>query len=338
LITKNESIHIYDCISSLKDWVDELVVVDTGSTDDTPELARELGARVLHHSWQDDFSAARNAAVEAATGDWVLVLDADERLAPGAGPLIREAIQRADTDAFLLPLHQASDETASPEAVLSGRARLHEPTLLYRLLRRTPDLRWRGIIHEGVDHWLAPRLHRVRALEAAIVHYGAVPALRQRLGKDERNLRLLRRRCALDPDDIAGRAYLAGHLAAAGDQEGAERALGEGWGALERAMQEEAPRPPLVQLASQRARLLLSREDLAGLEATLRRVLAFLGEPWEPAVLDHRARPELPAYEAGSASAARPIFTGSLERWRSTLSPAQVAEVQQVAGELIALL
>ncbi len=62
---------------------DELVAVDTGSTDRTPRLLAEAGAKVLHRPWTGDFSAARNASLEAATGEWALVLDADELVSPG---------------------------------------------------------------------------------------------------------------------------------------------------------------------------------------------------------------------------------------------------------------
>ncbi len=278
MIVRDEADNLPACLASVQGCVDEIVVVDTGSEDGTPQLARALGARVLHRPWDDDFSAPRNTAVQAATGDWVLVLDADERLAPGAGPLLREAAKRWDADAFLLPLHQASDPHATPQAILSGQARLREPVLLHRLLRRTPDLHWRGIIHEGVGAWLVPRLHRVRGLEAAIVHLGAAREVRQRLGKDQRNVRLLRRRCDLDPDDHSARAYLAGHLASVGDLDGAAEVVEQGWAALERVMAADSPRPAFVQIASQRLRLQLLRDDLAGMHQTFDAVDRWAGQ------------------------------------------------------------
>ena len=80
MIVKDEEAMIARCLQAARDAVDEIIVVDTGSTDRTVEIAESLGARVLHHEWDGDFSAARNVSFEAATGDWVMYLDADEVL------------------------------------------------------------------------------------------------------------------------------------------------------------------------------------------------------------------------------------------------------------------
>jgi glycosyltransferase involved in cell wall biosynthesis len=90
MIVKNEQAVLDRCLASARDAVDEIIVVDTGSTDDTIEIARDHGARVLHHDFTDlDFAAARNRSLNAATGDFALVLDADETLHPGSTGLIR---------------------------------------------------------------------------------------------------------------------------------------------------------------------------------------------------------------------------------------------------------
>ena len=82
LIARDEERFLPGCLASVSGVVDEIVLADTGSTDRTVEIARAAGATVVHHAWDEDFSAARNAALAAATGDWILLLDADERLAP----------------------------------------------------------------------------------------------------------------------------------------------------------------------------------------------------------------------------------------------------------------
>ena len=81
MITKNEENYIEDCINSVKSIVDEIIVVDTGSNDKTKAIAQRLGAKLIDHKWKDDFSEARNESLKQATGDWILVLDADEVIA-----------------------------------------------------------------------------------------------------------------------------------------------------------------------------------------------------------------------------------------------------------------
>ena len=222
LIARDEESMLEACLASVRGLVDAIVLVDTGSTDRTVAIARAHGAVIVARPWDDDFAAARNAALPHVAGGFVLSLDADERLAPGAHDAIRAALARDDLDCGLLPLHDAATLEATAADVLSGRARRGEPVLLPRLLRRTPDLAWEGIVHEQVAGW-ARRHPRIAAVDAPIVHYGAVPSLREARAKNERNLRLLERRCARDPDDAAARAYLARELERAGDTAGALR-------------------------------------------------------------------------------------------------------------------
>jgi len=82
LIVKNEEKHLGDCLESIKDACNDLVIVDTGSTDRTIEIAKEYGANIFHHKWQDSFSVARNISLSKAIGKWILWIDADERLDP----------------------------------------------------------------------------------------------------------------------------------------------------------------------------------------------------------------------------------------------------------------
>jgi glycosyltransferase involved in cell wall biosynthesis/tetratricopeptide (TPR) repeat protein len=99
LITKNEEAHLARCLESVRGLWDDLVVVDTGSTDRTVEIAREFGARLFTFTWQDDFSLARNFCIEQASGDWILSLDADETIAPRDHAVIRDLLRRDDVDA-----------------------------------------------------------------------------------------------------------------------------------------------------------------------------------------------------------------------------------------------
>jgi glycosyltransferase involved in cell wall biosynthesis len=211
LIARDEEAMLPGCLASVEGAVDRIVVVDTGSRDATREIARAHGARVLEHAWNDDFAAARNVGLAALDSGYVLVLDADERLAAGAAAALRDVVERGRPDLGLLPLHHASHAEAEPAAVLNGSARIGEPQLLPRLLRWTSDLRYEGIIHESVAGW-ARRGRKTLSVDAPIVHYGAVADRRAALAKAERNLRLLERRCAGEPGEPTPRAYLAAEL------------------------------------------------------------------------------------------------------------------------------
>src|SRR3989338_6646287 len=78
MIAKNEEKHIEECLNSVKDIVDEIIIVDTGRTDKTKQIGKKFNAKIFDFKWVDDFSAARNKSLKHATKDWILVLDADE--------------------------------------------------------------------------------------------------------------------------------------------------------------------------------------------------------------------------------------------------------------------
>lgn len=235
MIVRDEEAFLGACLDSVASLVDSIVVVDTGSADGTVAIAASKGARVVRHTWTDDFSAARNAAlahVPRTKGRYVLVLDADERLTARSIASLRKAIARADFDVGMIPLHDASALGASHDDVIAGRARRGEPVALPRVLRFDDELRWEGRVHEQVTTWARKSGRRIATLDAAIVHYGAVPELRAAKGKAERNRRLLELRAADEPTNPIVRAYLARELDRCGD---AQRALSEAraaWTAL----------------------------------------------------------------------------------------------------------
>ena len=141
-IAKNEERNIARSIESLRGAVDEIIVVDTGSDDRTKEIAAEMGARVLDFIWHDDFSAARNFAIEAAGGDWIVFLDADEWFVEPQG--LRQALEEEmrcvpDLEAMML-LRVNLDE--------QGREFFRDRSL--RVFRNVPWLRYHGQIHENI--------------------------------------------------------------------------------------------------------------------------------------------------------------------------------------------
>ena len=82
MIVKNEADCLSRCLESMKGLVDEIIIVDTGSTDNTVEIAKQYGAVIKTYQWNNDFSQARNYSLSLATKEWILVLDADEYLRP----------------------------------------------------------------------------------------------------------------------------------------------------------------------------------------------------------------------------------------------------------------
>ncbi|MBL8857457.1 MAG: glycosyltransferase [Planctomycetes bacterium] len=288
VIARNEERFIRDCLRSANGSVDEMIVVDTGSTDRTREIAAAEGARVVEFDWRDDFSAARNAALTAATGSHMLILDADERLADPRGALRRAAGNERFTMG-LLALHDASTLDAQPEAVLAGRARLWDPTWIVRFFVAAPELRFTRRVHEtvGADpvklgEFLARRRSTIEKLDAAIVHFGEVPALRAERSKRARNTQLLQRALSEDETDGDLAGYLAMELIRAGDAAAAralgERHLGPFLTALRR-LPKTAPKPSPVQLASVLATCLVQAGEYERALTVVRESLQCCIEP-----------------------------------------------------------
>ena len=102
MIVKNEEVFLRGCLDSVKDFVDEIVIVDTGSEDATLQIAREAGAKIIETEWNDDFSAARNLSLSEANYEWILVLDADERIAKRDLEQLKQLITQTKTFGFRL--------------------------------------------------------------------------------------------------------------------------------------------------------------------------------------------------------------------------------------------
>lgn len=146
MIVKNEELALPKCLGSVKGVVDEMVVLDTGSCDRTPEIAREFGARVYHFEWCNDFSAARNESLKYVQGDWVLVLDADEVLVPEIVPTLKQAIKRdsrsGDSFSRYLAINLVRQEVGAAQSPYS---------LVSRLFRNHPDICFSRPYHALID-------------------------------------------------------------------------------------------------------------------------------------------------------------------------------------------
>lgn len=192
MIVRDEAEMLPAFLASVEGLWDELVVVDTGSTDGSAALLEAAGARVLHHPWSDDFSDARNVSLAAATGDWVLVLDADERASPAFASELRARMDDPTLGALWLVMSNA---------LPYGHRR---QSLLLRAWRADPAVRFRHAIHEDVSASVAQMLQRTNRthdrLEAPIEHLGYVRSRAAAKDKKTRDLAILTR--CLDDDPL----------------------------------------------------------------------------------------------------------------------------------------
>jgi glycosyltransferase involved in cell wall biosynthesis len=194
VIARDEEQFIGKCLASARPFVDEIIVVDTGSTDSTREIARAHGARVEEFAWCDDFSAARNVAIEAATADWILMLDADEELDPASGELLRKAAAELPEGMMAFAISIENRQLATDETILHA---------VNRLFPRTKDVRYVGAIHEDLCYLPDPgRSMAVFAPAIRAFHYGYDPGVYVARAKDERNMRLLEREIEHNPDNL----------------------------------------------------------------------------------------------------------------------------------------
>ena len=179
MIVRDEAAQIEDCLRSVQGFADELVVVDTGSSDDTVARAQALGARVEQIPWPGDFAPARNQALQWVSGDWVLVLDADERLRPEAWAPLRALMAQPDVLLINLLRHERG-AAQSPYSNVS------------RLFRRHPAIQWSRAYHSMVDDSVAELLQRephwriADCPEPALLHDGYRPEVLAQGNKAQR--------------------------------------------------------------------------------------------------------------------------------------------------------
>lgn len=209
MIVKNEENNIERALSWGKGIVWEQIVVDTGSTDRTVELAEKMGAKVFYFPWQDDFSAAKNFAVSKASGDWIAFLDADEYFPLKETKKLMSLLERFDKKGYY--------------AVMTSLLQVREGEKIYaggsqaRLFKRTEGLLYRNRIHEELSLHGEPILpYAADATELlAIYHTGYSASDDQSKRKGERNVRLLLMELKEQPENYhlmcyLGDSYLAG--------------------------------------------------------------------------------------------------------------------------------
>ncbi len=182
MITKNEEVFLEQCLNSISSLVDEIIVVDTGSLDKTKDIARKFTNKIYDFKWCDDFSTARNKSLEYATGDWILILDADEVLSENDFAEIRDIIQSADQNKVVgFSLQQRNytnnqicagwkssrNESYKESKIASG----YWEAPIIRLFKNISEVHYQGVVHESVYNSLFD-LGSIERLEIPIHHYG----------------------------------------------------------------------------------------------------------------------------------------------------------------------
>ena len=185
VIAKNEAENLPRWLASVREFADEMIVVDTGSSDETAAIAAGAGAKVYSFQWMDDFSAAKNFALDQATGDWIVFTDADEYFTEESIPRVRALIATYDNqekmNGFFVHLVNIDMDTG---ALLGTGAEV------LRIFRNAPWLRFVGNIHEHVENLTGdPDSQMIFAPSLTLYHTGYSPRIIKK--KAARNLALI---------------------------------------------------------------------------------------------------------------------------------------------------
>ncbi|MBS3105773.1 tetratricopeptide repeat protein [Candidatus Woesearchaeota archaeon] len=178
MMAKNEEKLLEQCLNSVKSIADEIIIVDTGSTDKTKEIAKKFNAKIIDFKWQDDFSAARNESIKHAAKEWILVLDADETLDEDGLKAIKGLVNDKETDAFLFLQKNYTNETniagfVNDEHKRNGKAYSGwYGSFIARLFRNKKGYQFQGTVHELVEPSIEAKKGKIAAASVAIHHYG----------------------------------------------------------------------------------------------------------------------------------------------------------------------
>ncbi len=209
MIVRDEEQMLPRCLAAVAPAVDEIIVVDTGSTDATMDIARSFGARVIEHPWTGSFAEARNVSFEAATGDWVMYLDADEVLVEDDAAELRALTGQTWREAFFIVETSYLGELGTGAAMVS---------IAPRIFRNRSDYRFSGRLHEQIFETLPAHLPgRVAQSSVRVEHYGYLGAVREAKEKSRRNIEILKKQAATAPETPFLHFNLGSEYCAAGD-------------------------------------------------------------------------------------------------------------------------
>lgn len=211
MIVKNEERNLARCLNSAKACVDEMIIVDTGSTDNTVKIAEQFGAKIFHYQWDEDFAAARNYSLDKATGDWILYLDADEELEPNCCQRLRSLATTSLYEAYFFQIINLTD----------GNDPLKHINV--RMFRNKPEYRFEGKLHEQIISSITAKGSQAPVVNSGIciMHYGYLASEFLAKNKAVRNHRINQRLVDDDPNNPFYLYSLGGSCVNLNDLEGA---------------------------------------------------------------------------------------------------------------------
>ncbi len=193
MIVKNEEFFLPKCLDSVKDFVDEIIIVDTGSTDRSVEIAKRYNAKTYHHPWENNFSKARNYSLKYATCDWILILDADEELDTKDAPGLKAVIRECDADLLYL---QVLDKTMEGEIVSVSNS--------VRVFRNHLGIKYEGTVHNYLKYNGNTKIANIK-----LFHYGYNLDEEKMERKFVRTSSLLKEQIKNDPSNPMPHHFLA---------------------------------------------------------------------------------------------------------------------------------
>ncbi len=199
MIVKNEERNLARCLDSVGGLAAETIIVDTGSTDGTPRIAAEYGARVIPFDFaRVDFAGARNCAIDRAGGQWILMLDADETLTPASPPAIATLVARNENAGYYLERRNRASDAPDPTT-----------DYVVRLFPNRPGYRYRGRVHETIDASILSGGGRLVKAPGVLIEHSFASDREARRRKNRWYIEVLQEEIAADPSDDSRLDFLA---------------------------------------------------------------------------------------------------------------------------------
>ncbi len=214
MIVKNEEKYLQGCLESARPYVDEIVIVDTGSSDSTIKIAKAYGAKVIDFVWTGNFSQARNESLRHSSGDWILYLDADERLIDGGQ--LKKLVNKNHSFAYSVLIR---GKHCLPSGVVD------QVNAYPRLFRKHPKVHFEGVVHEQIVPSISRLGKVIESSEIVIEHLGYGDSVEKVFEKGKRNVELLKLQLQLHPKDDYAKYQLGNSYVVLKEYEQAESLL-----------------------------------------------------------------------------------------------------------------